>query len=606
MHSRLERWIGTALLAGACAAVAAPGHADDIAKYFDVADGGGLTNEATHTNWSRKWDRIVQAGLFGSTNARSLVFYNRLDGLLKVIQFDDAGALNTLAAYNVSTGWDQIVRGQFGHNLATDLVFYNRATGLLRIYEIGYTDGALLLLFEQNVGTSWDVLVAGHWSEGTFTDLLGYNRTEGKGRVWKANNVTHQLDVVKNYSLQKSWDQIVPGKFGANNTTDLLFYNQDGGIAKFVDVDSSHNMTELVEKTDWPMTENLIVVPGRFGGGSKTDLLLYDQNQGTGTFMVDGPDGSLGVGSVQNWQKKWTQIAAVDQTGSVRSDLLVYSNLHTVKIKAVRVANDDGSDGTAITAAQVTTWVETARPVFRPAGIDLSYDGTLTTIHDTGINHYHCDGDPESLKDHADQTAESISDDSVVVFFRTDRNAAGTPTGGGCGSSGRRYVIMPGFNNTGTTYWRRDGLRTDMFGNVVSGGSSNNIKLFPHELGHYFGLPHTYFAGVPASLAAMDGDASSHAIFDTPPDPSGVKYDTDADGVADTRFWDYWGYNRCDDTPDGQVPFTAGNGVTYLINPDRHNAMNNGINCDLFYRLTPNQIARAREVLFTIRPYLLP
>lgn len=583
--------------------------AEEIAKYINVAPGGGISAVKTYTDWSKKQHTIIQAG-----DSSQLAFYNRIDNQLKIIKFDSTGAFTTQKIVALNTQYDQIVRGNFGGTARNDLFFYNRSAGLLDIYEIN-ANGDLTLLHNQSIGTTWDILATGRWSynnsplmdpSGYFfyrTDLMTYNKTEGKSQFWKYSNGT--LSAAKTYTgWQKSWDQIVSGNFDGNTTTDLLFFNQDGGNAKFYDFNESHNMTLIEEidesHPDWPMAENVIIVPGRFGGGPETDLFLYDQIKHTGVFMADN-NGALAKSIAHtNLQDKWVQIAAIDHSGSTTSDLLFYSNRYTIKIKAVQVADDDGSNQTPITTNQVNLWVETARKTFKPAGIDIEYDSTLTPLNNTLINNYNCNGELTSTKNLADQKAAEIASDSVVVYFR---NAGGS--GMGCGSIARKYVIMPGFNNTSTTYYKRDGTSFDRDGDLTT---NDNIKLFPHELGHYFSLQHTYFSGNTSapSLQVMDVDRGS-GVMDTPPDPSGVGYDVNSDGDFNDPgegFWDYFGYNRCDDTVAGEAPFWIG-GQLYKLNPDRHNAMNNGCNCDLLYRFSPDQIRIIRSVLFNQRLYLI-
>jgi hypothetical protein len=585
--------------------------AEDIAKYATIAPGGGnLSIAKTYTDWSKKWQTVIQAG-----DPNQIAFFSKIDNLMKIIKFSPDGSFTIQNTYTFPffKQYDQVVRGNFGGTARNDLFFYDRTYGTVDVYEIA-ANGDVTILLSQPLGQKWDILATGRWSSnsspttdpsGTVyfrTDLMTYNKTEGKSTFWKYSNGV--LGAAKNFTgWQKSWDQILAGNFDGNTTTDLLFYNQDGGNAKFYNFSESYGMTLIQEVTDWPMTENMIIVPGRFGGGSETDLFLYDQNRHIGTFMVDN-GGSLVKGAeYPNLQDKWVQITAVDQPGSSTSDLIFYSNRYTITIKAVSLSDDDGGNPASVTKDQVNIWLDTARKAYKPAGIDFEYDDTIFSLKNSTINNYDCDGELDSTKMLADLLAFGISIDGVVVFFRNPTKS-GVSKGRGCGSIDHKYVIMPAFNNTGTTYYKRDGTTyVDSSGNPLP----SNYKLFAHELGHFFSLQHTYFSNAsPASLAAMDVDTSS-GVRDTPPDPSGISIDANNNGKEDTGegFWDFFGYNRCDDSVAGEVPIMASDGNTYNINPERHNTMNNGCNCDLLYRFSPDQIRKIRGVLFNQRLYLI-
>ena len=46
--------------------------------------------------------------------------------------------------------------------------------------------------------------------------------------------------------------------------------------------------------------------------------------------------------------------------------------------------------------------------------------------------------------------------------------------------------------------------------------------------------------------------------------------------------------------------------MTLTLNPERHNVMLNGVNCDLTYTLSPGQIDAVRDALFGNRVGLTP
>lgn len=116
---------------------------------------------------------------------------------------------------------------------------------------------------------------------------------------------------------------------------------------------------------------------------------------------------------------------------------------------------------------------------------------------------------------------------------------------------------------------------------------ATNPKLLAHELGHFFGLDHSQpedFIAAPADRYGYDVDADD--VRDTPPNPSS-KGASPWNAVT----------NECDDSGANDVVI-SGTGFTYTLNPERHEIMAKGINCDGVYRMTPDQARAAHARLW--------
>ncbi len=243
-------------------------------------------------------------------------------------------------------------------------------------------------------------------------------------------------------------------------------------------------------------------------------------------------------------------------------------NLH-LPVHAVRVSDDDGDRPAAITTGQVRAWLDRANDVYRPAGIEFTWDGTLHPLESTAVNSLEGDADAQWKKAKKELNDIAAASRKVVLAFRHGADPNPTaPTGGGFSWWTYDWVAMPGFDHT----W-------------VCG--NQNIGLLAHELGHYLGLPHT-FPGDPATnqafvdLAALEQwylakgstlsifDADSPTVADTPADPFVRQLDCSGETVVPIA--------------GTQVPNLRGNAMSYWFHT--------GVST-----LTSGQVQRVRETV---------
>jgi hypothetical protein len=186
-----------------------------------------------------------------------------------------------------------------------------------------------------------------------------------------------------------------------------------------------------------------------------------------------------------------------------------------VRVLAVRVSDDDGSRTANISPIQVNQWVVEANKVFESPGIHFMFqpseDGPdWLDVQHTAMNDIFEENQWDdtwiSAKEFGNELAANHSK-KMAVFFR--HGPGPTPSGGGFSSTSYNFVVMPGFNET-----------------QVCG--SQNIGLFAHEVGHYFGLHHTHakiFDTIAEAEADFEANGSDPKVFngdgiaDTPPEP---------------------------------------------------------------------------------------
>ena len=213
------------------------------------------------------------------------------------------------------------------------------------------------------------------------------------------------------------------------------------------------------------------------------------------------------------------------------------SPAYTLPIHAVIVS--DGVNTPPITTAEIQDWVDYANGVYDEAGVHFFFDENnpdMSNLTNTNLSGVVGDGDSTWANVLSDGNAEAAKHPGkVVVFFRY--GPPGKPEPGGFSDDSYNFIAMPGFN-------------------VGSVCGHQNIMLFAHEAGHYFGLAHTFALdpfvyntkpkvetlytskGKQASLFNGDG------LSDTAPDPFLWDDQCDATILSDTISGDTFSLPR--------------------------------------------------------------
>lgn len=263
----------------------------------------------------------------------------------------------------------------------------------------------------------------------------------------------------------------------------------------------------------------------------------------------------------ENYEALVTEVKAQMEMRASLDPGEVAKRRYLVPLHAIRASDDDGRRAAEVTPPEVGKWVDKANEVFAVAGVRFVFNPDpggpdWTEIRDTALNNL------ESKLAHvryAAQVSEGYPGKVVAIF----RHGPGrTPVEDAYSSLYEKTLVMPGF---ATTRWV---TAKDSSGRWVQG---QNIWMLAHELGHYFGLPHTFpNVGLSTTLSAalfiaangggtdaMDGDS----IPDTPPDPG----------------WHYYtgrGWDPCKGPETYKIEENfGGRPLSWELSPDRHNVM---------------------------------
>jgi hypothetical protein len=186
----------------------------------------------------------------------------------------------------------------------------------------------------------------------------------------------------------------------------------------------------------------------------------------------------------------------------------------TLRVQAIRLADDDGGRPADTAAAEFSQWVDFANASFAPAGIAFAYDpaADFAEVRNTFLNNL---ADPNDT--FPDWRAQGTLGNEIAARYPGKvlvimRHGPGpTSDYGGSGSPSHGFIILPGFG-------------------VSIHCGSTALLWFAHEMGHYLGLGHTmpnlpafasiadaaaYFVQNGRTAPVFDGDGLS----DTPPDP---------------------------------------------------------------------------------------
>lgn len=305
--------------------------------------------------------------------------------------------------------------------------------------------------------------------------------------------------------------------------------------------------------------------------------------------------------------------------------------MYFIRVHAIATADDNGNNAATVTADEVEQIFQGANTVYGPAGLTFQFEKSIdferrnsTLLNqdfdavevDTFGSKAQTDAEATTAAHDAERTKVAMDfPGQMVIFFRfgtfyknektnhadfdsaTNKFKAG-PRHGGIGGPKSLYFLMQG--NTEAELYR----------------------LFSHESGHFFHLPHTFYRSTDPiqPIKDADGNVVTSALAQAtwvlqeyvtahPDEQNPLKlFDGDADVVGDTPpdlgdgiFEEVHG-NTCSDAATIDITVqVAGHAKTYTLAPDRSNAMSYFFRCPNQQPLnfTPDQAAIIKAAVET-------
>jgi Pregnancy-associated plasma protein-A len=232
-----------------------------------------------------------------------------------------------------------------------------------------------------------------------------------------------------------------------------------------------------------------------------------------------------------------------------------------IRLQVVQLADDDGSRQARVTTEEMHAWIRFANKAFDVAGIRLAYLGNRSDtvfLRNTVLNRMDpsdWNGTFREACGQADRVAARYPG-KLVVFIRW--GAGPNPTGGANGGGDWDFVVMGAFQ-------------------AMNHCGHPHFDAFAHELGHHFGLGHTFSSTFPTR------EAAEKYLFDRGNKPEAF----DGDGFTDTPPDPSIGPLECDPTRAISL-----NGLRFIL--PRRNLMSYYDERD---SLTPQQVQRVRWML---------
>lgn len=173
--------------------------------------------------------------------------------------------------------------------------------------------------------TTWEVYAVGDIDGDCKSEFFLYDRTDGTGVIFGQEGSEHEYRTEwSNNTFRTTWEIYPAGDTDGDGKTEIFLYDPNDGTGVFYGTNARGNYTSLWSNSSFRTTWEVYPAGDLFGNG-RHNLFLYDRNDGTGLVYGMDPSGRYTtLWSSSSFRTTWEIYPVGDVDNNERSELFLY------------------------------------------------------------------------------------------------------------------------------------------------------------------------------------------------------------------------------------------------------------------------------------------